>query len=215
MLIALAGDSTVTDHEGWGRGFRRRLATGVGCTNHARGGRSSKSYRAEGHWQPVLDTGADLVLIQFGHNDEPGKGPERETDPDTSFAANLAGYVAEARAAGLAPVLVTSLTRRQFTPDGQLHDTLGGYVAATRRVAAEQSVPLVDLHAASSDLCAALGPAGCGPLSIRRSDGSLDATHLNPAGGDRLDSLLAELLAADLPALLPYLVPATCTSPAE
>ncbi|MGP3965077.1 GDSL-type esterase/lipase family protein [Nonomuraea sp. 3N208] len=110
MQILLVGDSTVTDFDGWGPGFRARLVPGTECLNHAMGGRSSKSYRDEGFWDKALATRADHVLIQFGHNDQPGKGPERETDPETEYAANLARYVTEARAAGMRPALVTSLT---------------------------------------------------------------------------------------------------------
>ena len=52
------------------------------------------------------------MLIQFGHNDQPGKGPERETSPETTFREYMSRYVDEARWAGSKPVLVTSLTRR-------------------------------------------------------------------------------------------------------
>ena len=43
------------------------------------------------------------ILIQFSHNDCPGKGPERETVPATSFRQNLAQYITEALAAGATP----------------------------------------------------------------------------------------------------------------
>lgn len=121
MKVVLAGDSTVTDDAGWGVGFATRLVPGTACVNLAQGGRSSKSFRDEGWWDRVLETRGDVVLIQFGHNDQPGKGPERETDPETTYRANLAGYVVEARGAGMTPVIVTSLTRRWFDTDGRLH----------------------------------------------------------------------------------------------
>src|SRR5262245_47046385 len=88
VRILLVGDSTVTDKEGWGPGFKAMLSNDVVCTNLALGGRSSKSYRNEGHWDEVMKLKADYVLIQFGHNDFPGKGPARETKPDTEFRAN-------------------------------------------------------------------------------------------------------------------------------
>ena len=50
-------------------------------TNTAANGRSSKSFIDEGKWAAALALKGDYYLIQFGHNDEPGKGPERETDP--------------------------------------------------------------------------------------------------------------------------------------
>jgi lysophospholipase L1-like esterase len=55
-------------------------------------------------------------------------------------------------------VLVTPLTRRQFQ-DGRLIDDLAPWAQATRRVAAELGVPLVDLHARSRAAVQALGPA--------------------------------------------------------
>ena len=79
--IVLVGDSTVTDRIGWGSGFRRFVTDGATVTNAAQNGRSSKSFIAEGLWAKALALKGDYYLIQFGHNDEPGKGPDRETDP--------------------------------------------------------------------------------------------------------------------------------------
>src|SRR5262245_60447057 len=110
VRIVLAGDSTVTDGSGWGLGFGKALNDNVDLLNLSRGGRSSKSFRDEGSWQKVLDAKPNYVLIQFGHNDMPGKGPERETDAKTTFRENLARYVDEARAIGATPILVTSLS---------------------------------------------------------------------------------------------------------
>ena len=83
VRIVLAGDSTVTTNAGWGTGFAHCLATNAECINLARGGRSSKSFIAEGRWKECLDLKPDYVLIQFGHNDQPGKGADRETDLPT------------------------------------------------------------------------------------------------------------------------------------
>jgi lysophospholipase L1-like esterase len=97
------------------------------------------------------------VLVQFGHNDQPGK-PGRSTDLATEFPANLKAYVDEIRAAGGKPVLVTPLTRRQFK-DGKLVDDLGPWAEAVRKVAAETGAPLVDLHADSYTAVQAMGAA--------------------------------------------------------
>ena len=113
--IVLVGDSTVTEGSGWGLGFRQLVAPEVRVTNTAQNGRSSKSFRDEGHWATALAAKGDYYLIQFGHNDQPGKGPERETDPATTFPANMARYVDEVRAIGATPILVTSLVRRTFS----------------------------------------------------------------------------------------------------
>ena len=45
----------------------------------------------------------DVVLMQFGHNDQPGK-PGRSTDLQTEFPVNLANYIADvARGLRIAP----------------------------------------------------------------------------------------------------------------
>ena len=114
LRIVLVGDSTVTEKSGLGLGFKALLADDVECINTAQGGRSSRSFRDEGHWDKAVAIKADYMLIQFGHNDQPGKGPERETDPNTTYRENMKRYVTEARAAGMTPVLVTSLTAPEF-----------------------------------------------------------------------------------------------------
>ena len=75
VRIVLVGDSTVTDGVGWGFGFKQYLGAGAECVNTAANGRSSKSFLDEGRWRDALALKGDYYLIQFGHNDEPGKGP--------------------------------------------------------------------------------------------------------------------------------------------
>jgi lysophospholipase L1-like esterase len=199
LTFLLVGDSTVTDGEGWAPGFRSRLRPGVECHNFARGGRSSKSFRDEGHWAEALRTPGDHVLIQFGHNDEPGKGPERETDPDGEYAKNIGRYVDEARDAGLKPIVLTSLCRRTFHPDGTLKDSLAPYAAAARRVAADRGVPLADLHAASMAVVLELGPDASSLLGPVKPDGDRDRTHLLPEGAEIFGGLVADLVRPIVP----------------
>ena len=162
--IILVGDSTIQVNSGWGGSFcATRVTSTAACLNLARGGRSTKSYRAEGSWAVALGEmrapgyAIVWVLIQFGHNDQPGK-PGRSTDLATEFPANLRRYVAEARAAGAQPVLLTPLTRRTFTA-GQIARDLDPWAAAVRRVAAETGTPLIDLTARSAAVLQAMGPA--------------------------------------------------------
>jgi lysophospholipase L1-like esterase len=166
VRIALAGDSTVKDDGGWGFGFKKCLGKDVLCENFAQGegGQSSKSFRDAGWWQKTLACKPDYILIQFGHNDGPGNGANRETDPATSYAENLERFVTEAREVGAKPVLVTSLARRTFQPDGKLRGELAPYAGAARKVAAEHDVPLVDLYARSLELVEKLGPTGVEPF---------------------------------------------------
>lgn len=161
--IVLVGDSTTAVQGGWGPSFCAQHATSfLACVNLARGGRSSYNYRAEGSWDIALHEmrkgpyQAVYVLLQFGHNDQPGK-PGRSTDLATEFPDNLRRYVREIRAAGAQPVLLTPLTRRQFK-EGKLLEDLEPWAQATRKVADEMDVPLVDLYARSRALVQGMGP---------------------------------------------------------
>lgn len=163
--IILVGDSTTAVSSGWGGVFCAEHVTSfAACVNLARGGRSSGSYIAEGSWdlaRAEMKTPGFVrtwVLIQFGHNDQPGK-PGRSTDLATEFPANIARYVRETRAAGAIPVLVTPLTRRTFK-DGKLPNDLAPWAAAVRKVAVEMKVPLVDLNTKSVAAVEPMGQAG-------------------------------------------------------
>src|ERR1035438_3765349 len=69
VRVDLIGDSTQTDNAGYGRGFCANLSAKVDCVNMAKGGASTRSFRAQGLWQRSLQTKPDYMLIQFGHND--------------------------------------------------------------------------------------------------------------------------------------------------
>ena len=161
--IVLVGDSTTQVGSGWGGSFcANHLTSFVSCVNLARGGRGTFDYRAEGSWDIALGEmktpgyAQIYVLIQFGHNDQPGK-PGRSTDLATEYPANLKRYVTEVRAAGAIPVLVTPLTRRTFKT-GSLQDDLQPWAEAVKTVAKEMDVPLVDLHALSVAAVQQMGP---------------------------------------------------------
>lgn len=224
--IILVGDSTTAVSGGWGGSFCAEHVTSfAACLNLARGGRSSGSYRAEGSWALAL---AEMrtpgfrrswVLIQFGHNDQPGK-PGRSTDLATQFPANLRRYVAETRAAGAVPVLLTPLSRRIYK-NGRIDNDLAPWAAATRAVARELDVPLVDLNAlslaeldrmgeAASDRFAQLprsaasGAANPGATEVddqpfARRKLSFDRTHLGRAGADHVAAIVASALATAVP----------------
>jgi pectinesterase len=203
VRIVLVGDSTVTDDSGWGAGFRHLAADGVEVVNLAANGRSSKSYIDEGRWKDALARRGNYYLIQFGHNDEPGKGPERETDPATTFRANIVRYVEDARGIGATPVLITSLVRRIYNEDGTIRTTQTAYVEAVRAIAREMKVPLVDLHAISRADAEQAGDDVWADLSPRDDKGAVDRTHLNAKGGDVVGRMVADAVRTAVPALAP------------
>ncbi len=206
VKIALAGDSTVNDEGGWGPGFRAQFDPRVEVANFALNGRSSKSFRDEGAWARVLDAKGRYVLIQFGHNDQPGKGPERETDPETTYRDNMARYVEEVRAGGGIPVLVTSIVRRNFDSAGKIkRDQLVHYAEAVRKLAAAKNVLLIDLYELTLAQAEKLGPAGSEALGPRAADGKLDTTHLAPLGQKEIGAMAAREFLRVAPEMKPYL----------
>ena len=207
VRIVLVGDSTVAQSSGWGPGFMALVKPSAECLNMAKGGRSSKNFYDSGLWKGALAAKPRYVLIQFGHNDQPGKGPARETDPQTTYRDYLKKYVDEARAVGAEPILVTSLTRRLFTPEGKIRSTLVPYVEAMKAVAAEKKVPLVDLHARSIELCEKLGMQEAKTLGPVSADDPklVDVTHLNAKGAETFAAIIAEELKRAAPELAGHL----------
>jgi pectinesterase len=210
VKIILVGDSTVTDNAGWGLGFKQFLTDGAECINTSQGGRSSESFRREGRWTNALALQGDYYLIQFGHNNEPGK-LGRSTDMPT-FVSNMVSYVEEAQAIGAKPVLVTPLTRRQWDKEhpGKIKSSLAPYAEEVRKLAAEKHVPLVDLQARSIELCESLGPEKCLEFSPPKmidgtNTGGFDGTHLKTKGHVLFARLVVEELRKAAPELAPTL----------
>ena len=127
----------------------------INIENHAISGRSSKSYYDEGSLDKVLAKmySGDYLFIQFGHNDEKGKGEYRETDPskgadeEGSYKWYLMKYIQGARDRGATPVLIAPTARNSFV-DGELKDTrVQPYIDAMISLANAEGVALVDLNA--------------------------------------------------------------------
>lgn len=223
FTIFMVGDSTMADkpvippnpERGWGQLLPLYFKEGVRIENHAANGRSSKSFIDEGRWKAVLQKlqPRDFVIIQFGHNDEKVKSPDRYTTPFGTFAANLTRYVRETREHKATPILCTSVARRKFDADGRLIDTHGDYIVATRQVAAEHHVPLLDLNKDTSALLTSMGPEQSKRLFdwipagefARRPDGWKDDTHFNAFGACRVCDLAAAEIKTNVPELARWL----------
>lgn len=227
VRIILVGDSTMAVNSGWGPGFCALADPQLACINMAKGGRSSGSYRAEGSWAAVMDKLRDgsefettYVLIQFGHNDQPGK-EGRSTDLRTEFPMNMARYVREVKAAGAKPVLLTPLTRRSFQ-DFKVKNDLKAWSAATRKVASDEGVPLLDLNADSVAAINKMGPAEADTLAMAPAPPEVaaadptgtstpapktgpppvfDYTHLGAKGSAYFGRMVADELVTAIPGL--------------
>ena len=170
VRVILVGDSTMATRTGYGDALCAALRANIKCINLARGGRSSGSFRAEGLWDNVMSllrekdaAPTTYVLIQFGHNDQPGK-PGRSTDLVTEFPVNIARYVDDVKSLGAVPVLVTPLTRRIFR-EGVLQNDLKPWADATRRIAETRQAILLDLNAKSAAAVTTMGSAEADTLA--------------------------------------------------
>jgi lysophospholipase L1-like esterase len=201
VKIVLVGDSTVNAEGGWGKGFCAIMTPNVTCINDALNGRSSKSFIDEGAWAKALAKKGDYYLIQFGHNDMKGKGPERETDPETTYAAYIRRYIRDTRAIGAIPVVVTSLSRRNYR-GGKLVEDLNAYSAAAKRVGMEENATVIDLNAMSTKLLEGMtqeqadqfDATGHTDQAAENKKTPIDRTHLNEKGQMLFGRMVADTL---------------------
>jgi lysophospholipase L1-like esterase len=210
FTIYTIGDSTMADKKpegypetGWCQVLASYLDESVTVENHARNGRSSKSFVEEGRWQVVLDSlqPGDYVFVQFGHNDQKEYDSTRYTTPFGTYTENLESFVKQSREKGAHPILLTSIVRRKFGDDGQLVDTHGNYPEAARQVAKQMKVPLIDLQKLTEDWLNSLGDEASKEMYLwvlpcdNYPEGRQDDTHLSEKGAHKIAQMaLAECI---------------------
>jgi len=230
IRVILVGDSTMASGSGYGDALCARFVAEARCINLARGGRSTSTFRKEQRWAEVetlLRDGdafsATYVLIQFGHNDQPGKG-ERSTDLVTGFGPNMSRYASETKALGGVPVLVSPLARRTFKGP-YLKDTLGPWAQATRVAAAREKAAFLDLHADSIAALQAMGQKEADTLAVAPPEQepvssnpngaevvgapkrAFDYTHVGAKGAEFFARMVQAELTAAIPSIKPYFKP--------
>ncbi|MEJ5260669.1 MAG: pectate lyase [Anaerohalosphaeraceae bacterium] len=207
IRIVLTGDSTVCEFQptdwrrGWGQYLGEYFSDKVEIANHARSGRSTKTFLNEGLWEKALEEKPLFILMQFGHNDNHAPEKPESTAADKEYTDNLRYFVERARAIGATPILITPMHRRKFTPDGRMNDTLKPYADAMKKVAEEKKAALVDLHTASGQLFERLGETE----AAKMSDDPQDRTHFNEQGARKMAELIMQQLPQAEPSIKPYL----------
>jgi lysophospholipase L1-like esterase len=202
--VYIAGDSTVVDQDkepwaAWGQILPVFFNDKIAVANEAESGETIASFIGEHRFDKIFSTigAGDYLMMQFAHNDQkPGRGfvsiPE--------YKDLLRRYIKMARERGAHPMLVTSMNRRVFTPDGKIELTLGEYPEAMREVAREQNVPLIDLNAMSKTLFEAMGPEGTLKAFVHYPANTFpdepkalaDNTHFNSYGALELAKCIVE-----------------------
>lgn len=208
--IFWAGDSTVqtNDHttypqNGIGQVFPIYIRKEYCVCNHAKNGRSTKSFLDEGRLEAIKEQigKGDFLFIQFGHNDEKIQDPARYTEPHSSFIDNLEIFIRAARDKGAYPVLITPLERRCFVDDKHLGPGEHlEYVEGMKEAAAKFQVPLVDLYTMSRRELEKAGEERSRGWYMYFSEGyypehpaeSRDNTHLRHDGAAHFAGLIAK-----------------------
>lgn len=211
--IHLIGDSTMADYEenvtqmrGWGEMFRLFVPEDIIVIDHAKPGRSSRSFYDEGRWNAVKQqiVEGDVVLIQFAHNDEKEQGKDgadgRGTAPWSTYRSYLKKYINETRRLGATPILVQPIVRRYFDGNslsargchniGCPADSTLDYTAAMRCVAVETEAPVIDLCSKTRQIVEAYGPVE----SKNQLYVQADNTHTSMKGAALFALAVAEIL---------------------
>ena len=130
----------------------------------------------------------DLLLIQFGYNDE--KPDEaRHTEPFGAYSDNPRFFIRTAREKGAHPLLIPPIARRLFDEQGNFcPGSHGDYPAAMGAVGEAEQVPVADLTAITEEYLAQLGDEASKPLFVWPKDN----THLKVEGAVRMAGLLAQ-----------------------
>lgn len=208
IKIFLAGDSTMADKDkkaypetGWGMVLPSYFNDDVVIENHARNGRSTRTFISEGRWDFMLERvgKGDFVVIQFGHNDQSQKKVDRYTPPE-DYKNNLKKFITDVRAKGATPILCTPVERRKFDSNGNFVDQHGIYPNLVREVAKSEKVQLIDMQHTSMDFLIGAGVEGSIQYFLhvkpgeceKHPDGKEDNTHFKPAGAMEMARLFVE-----------------------
>ncbi len=211
MRIWIAGDSTASIKKaekrpeyGWGECLSAYLGDEYLVFNHAENGRSTKSFLDEGRLD-VISQGikaGDLLLIQFGHNDQKSEDLNRYADARNDYPRNLNIFIDVARRHGAIPILLTSISRCDFK-DGLLNPlTHQDYPKAMKALAKQENVMCIDLFEITQRKLSALGPDQAKTYflhlnpgdSIHYPLGIKDNTHLNENGARYIASIIADVI---------------------
>lgn len=206
--LYIIGDSTVKNGKGrgdgglwgWGNFLDESFdTTRIAVRNYALGGRSSRTFITEGHWEAVrsqLKPG-DFVIMQFGHNDGgplddtarargtiKGIGEEtkdiynpimKKNETVHSYGWYMRQYVNDTKAMGATAIICSPIPRDMFK-DGKVLRASGDYGGWAKEVADATGARFVDLNDIIADQYDRLGAD-----SVKGFFPG-DHTHTNAAG---------------------------------
>ena len=207
--LFVAGDSTASEYkpnpknqQGWGAVLQPLFdASKLRVVDVARGGRSSRTFITEGHWDRMLAEvrAGDFVIIQFGHNDSgalnqeppgstrplrargtiPGIGDESEEIDNVitgkhETVYSFGWYLRKMIAdtrAKGATPILLTLTKTNSWKDGRIPCDADNYRLWTWQTATSEKVAFVDLTRIIADRFQREG-AGRGQRAVHRRHGA-------------------------------------------
>jgi lysophospholipase L1-like esterase len=230
--LFIAGDSTAApsptpDQQGWAEPLAGYFdLSKINIANRARGGRSSRTFITEGHWDQLITEvkRGDIVLVQFGHNDSgalndeppgstrplrargtiPGLGEETQEIDNVitgkhEVVHSFGWYLRKMIAdtrARGATPILLSLTARDIWNDGRVECGSGEYRKWIAETARSEHVQFIDLTRILADRYQAMGGEGV------KAFFKIDHLHTNPIGADfNAAVVVAGLRAVKRPAL--------------
>ncbi|KQM44640.1 rhamnogalacturonan acetylesterase [Chryseobacterium sp. Leaf201] len=206
-VLYIIGDSTVQNGSGkgsdslwgWGSFMNVFLNTDkIEIQNHAKGGRSSRTFLTEGRWDSIMKTikKGDYVLMQFGHNDGGEladtlrargtiKGIGEETkdiynpirkvnETVYTYGYYMRKYADEAKDKGAVPIIVSPVPRNEFNEKGKIEKDQYGIWA--QQVAKQTGAYFIDLNEMVIEKYRKMGPEKVKAFFPK------DHTHTNEAG---------------------------------
>ena len=214
--LFVAGDSTASEYkpnpknqQGWGAVLQPLFdESKLRVVDVARGGRSSRTFITEGHWDRMLAElrAGDFVIIQFGHNDSgalnqepagstrplrargtiPGTGGESEEIDNVITGehetVNSFGWYLRKMIADTrakgATPILLTLTKTNHWKDGRIPCDVETYRRWTWQVANDQKTAFIDLTRISGDRFQRLGPDAVTAQFID------DTVHTNLTGAE-------------------------------
>ncbi|MFJ1881751.1 rhamnogalacturonan acetylesterase [Streptomyces sp. NPDC088137] len=197
--IFLAGGSAMVTREaskapmtGWGQVLHFFLdPRQVEIVNCARAGASARTFSERGRLDWILQhiRPGDYLFTSFGTNDaKPDKWLRSE--PYGDFPYHLRKFVDGARERNAHAVLISPPERDTHDVHGNMPRSITAYPMAMRDLAAECSVPYINLYDRTHSWWEGLGPEGVRPFFIHLEprehpnypEGFRDPGHLGPQG---------------------------------
>ncbi len=171
--LFLVGDSTVRNGRGdgqekggqwgWGDFVAPSFDTEkINVVNRAVGGTGVQTFMAT-HWENTLRLvkPGDFVMIQFGHNDNPPRGPLPGIGKETGERENsrtkeketihtwgwyLRKYIADIRAKGATPIVCSLVPRKIWDKNGKIARNKDSFAGWAQQVAASEKIAFIDLN---------------------------------------------------------------------